>query len=150
MPARKAWRDLSPDYRKRMQGKGFTARNWNTKKGDAMRAAARGHATTPERPSQAVRNPERFQRYLDDTASLLAKVKARKKALWGDVHGWNGKRAMEAAELNPLTGARIDRALMKRFLAMPQHEAEEMASRASHAMIRNEKLYREWAFLFYH
>lgn len=58
---RKTWETLSPTYRRRLEKAGYTRKDYLAGK---SRAAARGHSKTPERPSQAIRNPRRYPDYV--------------------------------------------------------------------------------------
>lgn len=58
---RRTWEGLSEAYRKRLARAGVTPEAYTS--GASLRAA-RGHATTPEHPSQAFRKPDQFGEYL--------------------------------------------------------------------------------------
>lgn len=58
---RKTWETLSPTYRRRLEKAGYTRADYLAGK---ERKAGRGHGKTPERPSQAIRHPERFPDYV--------------------------------------------------------------------------------------
>ena len=55
------WKNLTPAYKKRLIRAGITREKYI--RGES-RSAARGHAATPERPSRATRNPEKYSGYL--------------------------------------------------------------------------------------
>lgn len=59
--ARKSWDELSPEYRKRLESKGINKTAHNN---GASVKGARGHASTPERPSQARENPVKYGDYI--------------------------------------------------------------------------------------
>lgn len=61
MRARKGWANLSTAQRRRYDRAGITERAYAS---GASLTAARGHATTPERPARAERHPERYSSYL--------------------------------------------------------------------------------------
>lgn len=60
--SRKGWDQLTPAYRKRLGNAGISARDYNN---GASLTRARGHATTPERPERATRNPAKYGDYLE-------------------------------------------------------------------------------------
>jgi hypothetical protein len=55
------WGSLSPAYQRRLSRGGITPEAYNA---GASLKSARGHAKTPEHPSEAFRNPDRFGKYL--------------------------------------------------------------------------------------
>lgn len=55
------WKRLSADYRGRLARQGISQADYEA---GASLSHARGHGKTPEHPSQAIRNPERYQEYL--------------------------------------------------------------------------------------
>jgi hypothetical protein len=59
-PRRKGWKDLSPNYRSRLERGGLTAELYRR---GASLIKARGHEKTPERPEQAVNNPAKYVDY---------------------------------------------------------------------------------------
>lgn len=61
MAKRRSWESLSEAYRSRLSRAGVTESSYS--QGASLRAA-RGHATTPERPKQAFRNPDLYSNYL--------------------------------------------------------------------------------------
>lgn len=139
MAARKAWRALKPDYRKRMQSHGLTARNWNTKKGDELRKAARGHAKTPERPTQAAKHPAQFKEYNQRRANEMQALQARKKALFGNRIKYRQRASDNNAIKNPSTGGAVNREYVRRFLRMTPDQVDLI-----------DWTNDEWGFLFYH
>lgn len=57
-------RPISGDYEKRLRRRGVRRGEYEAGKVSSRRLkAARGHAQTPERPQEAERRPERFERY---------------------------------------------------------------------------------------
>ena len=54
------WQALSPSYRARLERGGVSRSAYES---GASVSAARGHARTPERPAQALRQPARFPEY---------------------------------------------------------------------------------------
>jgi hypothetical protein len=61
MANRRAWSALSESYRGRLSRSGITESDYAS---GASIKAARGHATTPERPKQAFRNPDQYPTYI--------------------------------------------------------------------------------------
>lgn len=136
--AGKAWGDLSPDYRRRLQRAGV-------KPGES-RQVARGHGKTPEHPERAEKNPERYKKYIEKHGSLIDQVIAHKRKLFGTVktegrHKFNDKASRRAANLNPVTKKRPDPKYMREFLKMRTYDEAMMSIRWSD---------NEWAFLYYH
>lgn len=63
---RKLWSQLTPAVKARKKRVGITPQQYNAGKvPTAVNKAARGHATTPERPSQAFRDSDIYERYLE-------------------------------------------------------------------------------------
>jgi len=62
MPRQRVWLSLSQATRRRYERAGITPATYEA--GVDLRAA-RGHATTPERPERAARSPERYSSYLN-------------------------------------------------------------------------------------
>lgn len=63
--------------------------------GGASLKAARGHSETPERPMEAIRNPERYNSYV----SLRADIRELKKELYGSKYNENHKERGGRAHL---------------------------------------------------
>lgn len=145
---RKSWGELSPAYKKRMQGKGLTSRNWSTAKGAELRKVARGHATTPERPSQAERNPDKYPAYVSRKSSLAQRVIDHKHLLFSGVNrykgaksyaAYNAERSAKAALVNPETEESPRTDYVKQFLKMTYDD-----------IVQIDWSDDDWAFLFYH
>jgi hypothetical protein len=90
MAVRKPWASLSEAYKGRLARKGITPQMHAA--GEAIRAA-RGHAKTPEHPSEGVRKPKEFPGYMKRRSQLVAEVRAKKYRLWGLEHKYNDRRA---------------------------------------------------------
>lgn len=96
MAERKPWDSLSTAYRERLSRKGITPQMHAA--GESIRAA-RGHANTPEHPSEAVRHPERFDDYFGERRKLTSRVARRKAQLWGDSHKFNARRSQDIVNM---------------------------------------------------
>jgi hypothetical protein len=59
-------------------------------------SAARGHATTPERPSQA--SPERHESYFSRREALIREIERGKKELFGHKENFNAKASRHSIE----------------------------------------------------
>lgn len=86
--ARKGWDSLSPGYKARLEKNGISKTGYES--GASIRAA-RGHKTTPERPTQAAN----FPTYQNERTNLVRRLTARKQAFFGISPKWNPKRAAE-------------------------------------------------------
>lgn len=139
MAARKAWRELSAAYRKRLERKGVTAKNYNTPKGAALRQAARGHGKTPEHPERARKQPAKYREYISRRTDDLRQVIARKERLFGDRIKYRQRGNENSVSKNPQTSEppRLD--YMRRFLRMTSDEVDLIDWSDD-----------EWGFLFYH
>lgn len=63
---RKPWSQLTPAVKARKRRAGITPQQYNAGKvPTALNRAARGHAATPERPSQAFRDSDVYAKYLE-------------------------------------------------------------------------------------
>lgn len=69
------WDNLSANQRKRYISKGITKRDYDS--GVSLKAG-RGHATTPERPSQAARRPADYVDYRKRQQAKAARTEAQK------------------------------------------------------------------------
>jgi|SRR5215475_1704030 len=90
MAVRKPWASLSESYRERLARKGITPQMHSA--GESIRAA-RGHARTPEHPSEAITKPREFPEYARVRTRLIAQVRAKKYRLWGQEHKYSDRRA---------------------------------------------------------
>lgn len=141
--ARKAWGDYSPDYRARLARHGVTEQNYR----DISRSSARGHAKTPEHPSEARKHPERYREYNRKHApkqgpglTLTQQIVAKKQRLWGTVHKFDPAKARKFARVNPVTGERPDPEYVAEFLGMSDDDFESAIDWGD----------PEWGFIFYH
>lgn len=75
----KPWRQLSKATRARYTayGRKIGKTGGQVRRDPALRAAARGHATTPTSPAQALRQPERYRPYLQRHPELLRQATPR-------------------------------------------------------------------------
>lgn len=87
------WNALSSGYRERLERHGIGRRDYER---GASVQSARGHATTPERPSQA--SPERHPEYFSRRQELINSIAADKRTLFGSKESFNAKRSREAVE----------------------------------------------------
>jgi hypothetical protein len=92
--ARKGWASLSANYRARLEKAGISKRDYE--QGQSIRAA-RGHAQTPERPSQA----KNFPTYHAEQTRLINTMVARKNAFFNTSPKWNPVRAAKPFKDNP-------------------------------------------------
>jgi hypothetical protein len=73
------WEGLSGSYRARLERSGISRADYES---GASVSAARGHGATPERPSRATKNPERYPEYVlkkatgEDARRLARETKA--------------------------------------------------------------------------
>lgn len=84
------WDNLSATYRQRLERGGITRAAYES---GASVSAARGHAATPEHPSQATRNPERFQAYLFKRDELIQNILRIKASRFGAMFNYNATRS---------------------------------------------------------
>lgn len=83
--ARKGWGALSPTYRKRLEKAGIDQTAYDS---GASIQGARGHANTPERPSQVINPPfkggaPQFPNYRAERKRLVDKIVQRKEDMFG-------------------------------------------------------------------
>lgn len=140
MAARKSWTDLSPEYRRRMQQNGLTAKNWNTKTGDRLREKARGHDKTPEHPERAGSNPSKYKDYLNRRQQLLARFLAHKAKVFGTGHKYRQAASDKLGRNNPTTGRPPKMSVMRAFLEMDYDDVMELEFWDD----------TDWHVLFYH
>lgn len=141
---RKAWDELSPGYRARLERSGFTRADFDA---GASRQAARGHGKTPERPERAAQKPERYRDYVAARAELEERVIERKRQVWGSGDHWRWDRSEKNVHRNPITRRPPDMTTLRKFLAMTNDQLVALAARVG--AIRAEGM-EEWGFLFYH
>lgn len=98
MAVRREWEALTPAYRRRLERGGISREAYT--QGASLRAA-RGHATTPERPTRAFRNPDLYGDYLRRRVARGADVPSgmvsptRAPRLIGDTVGWPGRDTID-------------------------------------------------------
>lgn len=92
--ARKGWSALSPGYKARLEKAGISKSDYE--QGQSIQTA-RGHANTPERPTQA----SKFPVYQAERTKLVNKVTAQKQAYFGNRPIWNPKRAASKFRKDP-------------------------------------------------
>lgn len=97
---RKGWSSLSPAYRARLEKAGISRSDYES--GQSIQSA-RGHANTPERPSQA----KNFPTYRNVRDKLIAKVTAKKYDYFGTRPKWNPSKAAKAFRDNPPSLAKL-------------------------------------------
>lgn len=131
MAQRKPWNQLKPGYRARLESKGITKQQFES---GASIQAARGHATTPERPTSY--NPVKFPKY-EKTRTTLAKAVAQKKeSFFGTNKRWNAERSDRAIRTHPPTMAQL------RWAAHPDRTEDDFRD-----AIREDPA--AWRFLMY-
>ena len=84
--ARKSWQSLSANYRNRLQRAGITQADYES--GSSL-SKARGHAHTPEHPSDAEKDKNRYKKYRDNRNRLVQMVIERKQRLFGSQTRYN-------------------------------------------------------------
>lgn len=97
---RKGWASLSPAYRARLEKAGISKSDYES--GQPIQGA-RGHANTPERPTQA----KNFPVYRNARDKLIARVTSKKHAYFSGKPKWNPTRAMKVFKDNPPTMAQL-------------------------------------------
>lgn len=100
--ARKGWNALSPGYRARLEKAGITKRDYE---GGHSLQSARGHSTTPERPSAA--SASKHGRYVSERNRLIAKVVGHKHDYFSGKPKWNPTKSAKAFKDNPPPLARL-------------------------------------------
>ena len=127
-----------------MSRHGATQSNWQT----FNRTTARGHAKTPERPSDVFKHPEKYQTYIKKhrkptggppVRSQAQQVIAKKERLFSDRIKYNDRNSAKAVFRNPVTKRPPDPERLAEFLRMKAAEIENLDWSKN-----------EWAFLYYH
>lgn len=98
--ARREWEQLSSAYRARLTRAGITSDVYNA--GGSLKAA-RGHATTPERPERAFRHPDLYSEYLRRRVAkggsvprdILPPSAVGKPRMISDAIGWPGRESLD-------------------------------------------------------
>lgn len=141
MSRRKGWSELSDAYRKRLERGGLNKTSYE--RGDSIQKA-RGHASTPERPSDAytLRGRARFRAYLERVGGLRKKMIDRKVQLFSNRFKWDEERSrthiMEGGTDIPKPG----RMQLQAALDMTDDEIEEL--------LQDPNVDEQWRFLWYH
>lgn len=102
--ARKGWNALSPGYQARLKKAGISRSDYE--EGQSIKAA-RGHAVTPERPSQA--NPNTHTAYVTERNRLISRIVQKKQGWFGTSPKWNPTRSMRPFKDNPPAMANLKR-----------------------------------------
>jgi hypothetical protein len=108
--ARKGWTQLSAGYRARLEKAGISQTDYE--RGESIRAA-RGHATTPERPTQS----QNFPMYKAQRTQLTYALLRKKKEFFSGSGKWNPIAAARKYKSAP-----PPMALMKQWLKMSKEE----------------------------
>lgn len=143
MSVRKGWGQLSDAYRKRLERGGITRSAYE--RGESIKKA-RGHESTPERPSDAytIRGRERFKNYLQRVSTLRRKVIDRKVRLFQQRFKWNDERARQFVMEGGAEVPRPGRQALQTVLDMDDEEFERFIPRY------DDVDRKEWRFLWYH
>lgn len=107
------WNALSESYRDRLERHGISRRDYER---GASVQAARGHAATPERPSQA--SPERHGAYLSRREAAIDRIQAVKVNRYGDRPSFNRDRSRKAIDTHDSTGDKRSVRDLERLAAM--------------------------------
>lgn len=110
--ARKAWDQLSEAYQRRLARGGITPAEYES---GASLKAARGHATTPERPARAFRNPDQYSAYLrrrvsrgrDVPPNILPPADRPERRIIGDSIGWPGRDSLDVVTFTRSSGGSV-------------------------------------------
>lgn len=150
--ARKAWKDLSANQRRRYEKAGITPAQHRA---GVSLTAARGHAHTPERPNRE-RGQKQYARYRErqsERKRLADELKDRKERLFGDRmrfgpgsrvgKAFNRRNSDKYVNRNPQTEKPPPLTLLRRIAAMTDDEIEEIVD--SGEMIDDD----DWAILYY-
>lgn len=87
---RKGWDNLSPAYRRRLEKGGVGRAQYES--GAPIRSA-RGHAKTPESPTEYAKNPGRFKEYREKRKDLIQRVVDKKAAAFQAALRWNERNS---------------------------------------------------------
>lgn len=132
MAQRKPWNQLKPAYRARLESKGITQELFES---GASIQAARGHATTPERPTSF--DASKYPKYASDRSKLIKTVAQKKEAFFGGKGRWDKERADRAIRSKPPTMAQL------RWAASKDRTEDDFLD-----AIRENPV--DWRFLGYH
>lgn len=146
MAKARVWNSLSSAYRARLLRSGITQETYEA---GASLKKARGHSQTPEHPSEAIKQPSKYQRYRLKAKSLQQQVFERKQRLWDSrfkYHDVRSRRYVFTGEADvKVPGVRK----MIEILAKSDDEWEQLVY--EQALSDNAGgLDDDWRFLFYH
>lgn len=88
--AQRNWASLGASQQKRYLAHGLTREAYEA---GVPLTAARGHGSTPERPSAASEQDERYRRYFAARNSAIATIDAYKQTRWGDRDKFDANKA---------------------------------------------------------
>ena len=91
----RVWGNLSDSYRSRLERGGITREAYES---GASLSAARGHANTPERPSDIVGRESRYTSYVGARASLVRELQNWKVNQFSGSGAFNAKSSLKAVE----------------------------------------------------
>lgn len=146
------WNALSPAYRKRLQNAGITQNQYES---GAKLSQARGHAQTPEHPSDVEKHPGKYRRYEQSRTRLTKLVIEKKKTVFGSEERFYDLHSRDYVHqgVPHLNGFDQRKPLMTELRAMLKMTADEMyekASAASRSNLMGRKDDLEYSALWYH
>lgn len=104
---RRGWDTLSAAYRGRLERAGITQSDYE--RGESIRGA-RGHAQTPERPTQRITR-EQFPQYFNNRVRMTRELEAKKERIFGDSVRWTATKSSRAIREHPPSIAELKWAL---------------------------------------
>lgn len=113
---RKGWESLSPNYRKRLERGGISAKDYAAGK---SLSKARGHAATPEHPTQKI-DKAKYPTYYARRQQLMRDFIAKKDELWGAYQAelrrngsarFNPKRSADNVRMGKMSNQQLEWAL---------------------------------------
>lgn len=146
MAKRRVWTSLSSDYRTRLMRSGIDQKTYEA---GASLKKARGHAETPERPADAIRQPSKYQKYRAKAKGLAQQVEDRKQALWGSRFKYHDVRSRAYVQGKEKDVKAPGVVRMARLLAMNDDEWEDLVLDAA-MNDGSGSVDDDWRFLFYH
>lgn len=96
--ARKGWTALKQDYRERLERNGITRADYE--RGESLKKG-RGHAHTPERPSQK-HTASQFPSYDRERKQLIRDATQNRAEAWKDVAKFNVSKAGKGLDKRPM------------------------------------------------
>lgn len=141
MGKRKGWDELSQKYRNRLERNGVSKASYEN--GSSI-AKARGHASTPERPSDAysVTGRRKYRAYLERAGTLRKKVIDRKVQLFGNRFKYNEERSRQYVMQGGAEVAKPGIVELRGMLDKTDDEIEET--------LHDPNIDDQWKFLWYH